>query len=237
VKGELPLGRLMPPNFDHVDKYPLRSLIAEPGLMPPTPVVIGVNWYSNFDRPQLDGRRLWVGRGDLGNIRGGHCVCLKPAGWTDTPGWRLFYDQGVEGACVGCGASRAMTLLNRKRYDWHWLYEQAQLIDPWIETPPEEGTDVNSAMKILRAEGHRIFHGTHHHVHETDVEQGISAYRWATNADEVLAALRSPSYDRLGAVAFVNSWGMDYPHIVYMPCETLDRLLRENGEAAIITDR
>jgi hypothetical protein len=43
------------------------------------PVVIGVNWYHNFDTPVPVGRETWIGRGDLGSIRGGHCVCLYGA--------------------------------------------------------------------------------------------------------------------------------------------------------------
>jgi C1A family cysteine protease len=43
------------------------------------PVSIGVNWYSNFDKPQKTGREFWIGKEDLGFIRGGHCVCLYGA--------------------------------------------------------------------------------------------------------------------------------------------------------------
>lgn len=42
-----------------------------------TPVTIGVDWYSNFDRPEKKGSEYWIGAsGALGSIRGGHCVCL-----------------------------------------------------------------------------------------------------------------------------------------------------------------
>jgi C1A family cysteine protease len=41
------------------------------------PVSIGVNWYSNFDRPvEKSYNNFWIGEGSLGNIRGGHCVCV-----------------------------------------------------------------------------------------------------------------------------------------------------------------
>lgn len=43
------------------------------------PISIGVNWYANFDRPEGTGRDMWIGRGDLGRVRGGHCVCIYGA--------------------------------------------------------------------------------------------------------------------------------------------------------------
>lgn len=39
-------------------------------------VSIGVNWYQDFDRPEFHLGEWWIGRGNLGAIRGGHCVCL-----------------------------------------------------------------------------------------------------------------------------------------------------------------
>jgi hypothetical protein len=88
------------------------------------PVTIGVNWYSNFDNPtHKDGFNLgWVGEGNLGSIRGGHCVCIYGAA------------------------------------------------------------------------------------------------------------------DRYQAVAIKNSWGRSYP-LIWMPYTTLGRLLSEDGEAALVTDR
>lgn len=44
------------------------------------PVSIGVNWYSNFDNPELFGGEYWIGKPkDLGKVRGGHCVCVYGA--------------------------------------------------------------------------------------------------------------------------------------------------------------
>src|SRR5690348_10038344 len=44
-----------------------------------TPVVLGCNWYRNFDVPERAGGAWWIGRGDLGTIRAGHAVCLYRA--------------------------------------------------------------------------------------------------------------------------------------------------------------
>ena len=43
------------------------------------PCTIGVNWYDNFDFPEGSGKEVWIGRGNLGQVRGGHCVCIYGA--------------------------------------------------------------------------------------------------------------------------------------------------------------
>lgn len=47
------------------------------------PVTIGINWYENFDNPTpIGGQRradFTIGKGNLGQIRGGHCVCIYGA--------------------------------------------------------------------------------------------------------------------------------------------------------------
>lgn len=43
------------------------------------PVTLGVNWYTNFDRPFYKSGRAWIGLGDLGAVRGGHAVCVYRA--------------------------------------------------------------------------------------------------------------------------------------------------------------
>lgn len=43
--------------------------------------------------------------------------------------------------------------------------------------------------------------------------------------------------DQRQAVALTNSWGINYPQRVWMPYNSLDRLIRENGEALLSIDR
>lgn len=235
-----PLGRRIPTDFSHVQAWPLTAATIP---VQPVPVTIGVNWYTNFDEPVKDRQgRWWIGRGDLGQIRGGHCVCLEPgdpkspgASEQDINSWYDFYDQGSEGACVGFGSSRMMSLLNRKRYDARWLWNRAKEVDEWPDTVPgdDNGTSVRAAMDILRNEGHKPWGGTG----QVKPAEGISANRWATRVDQVLGALQSPADERMGAVRVLNSWGRAYPHRVWLPCETLQILLDREGEAAIVTDR
>jgi hypothetical protein len=40
-----------------------------------------------------------------------------------------------------------------------------------------------------------------------------------------------------GRIALLQSWGTYYPHYVWVELNDIDRLLREDGEVAFITDR
>lgn len=68
-------------------------------------------------------------------------------------------------------------------------------------------------------------------------DNGIRRFRWARSVDEVHGVLGNARADELGAVPFLNSWGRGYPHRTWMPDEVLGRLMQEEGEIAIPTDR
>jgi hypothetical protein len=238
------LGRMIPPNFDHVEKYPLRKAMIE--AVNPAPVAVGVNWYSLFDRPVKQSNGQWWIKGtNLGSIRGGHCVCMPHV--DDEPySWYEFYDQGSEGACVGFGSSRMMGLLNRKRFNAWWLWDLAKTIDWWPDTNPgdSEGTSVSAAMDILRKIGHVAYTTKMANLtwQQRDAltavaGEGIAANRWATNIDDLFSVLQNETYKKVGAIPFFNSWGKYYPRKVWVPCEIWDRLLKEDGEFTMVTDR
>ncbi len=224
------LGRLAPTDWEHVEKHPLRVSLITKG----TPVVLGINWYRSMSNPQQDSNGRWWIKDISGPLDGGHAICVKPAGLSDTLGWWEFYDQGDIGACVGYSESRMMSLLNRTRYNSLWLYHQAQLNDEW---PGEnyEGTSVRAGLEILRVVGHQRLIGGF--IQSPRPEDGISAYRWGTSVSDVHGTIKMPLADTLNAVPLLNSWGTYYPHIVWLRDEDLDRLLTEDGEAGVITDR
>lgn len=232
------LGRVKPADWEHYDKFPLTAAMAATVT---SPGIVGFNWYSSFDTPVGDGRWYWIGKdtNNLGWVRGGHCFCLRPFNWIDLIGWWDFYNQGAEGACVGFGTSRAMSLINRKRYNARDLYFEAQKIDTWPGgaypggDPFYEGTEVRAGLEVVRSKGlERVYDGR---TYPWDAQEGISAYRWARTWDEVRAALSLP--DSIDGVAFFNSWGRDYPHIVRMTDECGELLLGQEGEVAFVTDR
>jgi hypothetical protein len=237
------LGRRVPPDWRHYELYPLTAqALAE---VKPGPLVGGFRWYSNFDAPERDSAgNYWIGRGDLGRVRGGHCVCFKPAATRDVYAWWSFYDQGREGACVGFGTSRAKSLVDRKRYFARWLWDRAKEIDVWPETNPgdDEGTSVRAALNVLKNSGHIAWDKRQHERLDAFARarltatfaEGINAYRWLNSAQDALEVLGQPGRE---AVPMLNSWGRDYPHITYMPAATLQRLIDEDGELAAFTDR
>lgn len=219
------LDRLVPPDWDHYSKYPF----AATEVTGPLPVVVAFNWYTNFDHPVKDSQgRYWIGKGDLGSIRGGHCTGLRIGQRTDLAAWWTFYDQGQEGACVGFGCTREQTLVYRYRFDAPWLYHEAQKIGGYVG---QEGAYLRDGLKVLATEGHKRLAQP-----APELKYGIKSYSWASSAEEVLTALGNKVASGLNAVPILNSWGRDYPHVVYMPAETLDRMLSEDGEAAILSE-
>jgi hypothetical protein len=239
------LDRLVPTDFKHVERYSIRAL-PEADRPSGVPVVLGVNWYSAFDNPvevRVGARREWwvAKNGRLGYLRGGHCVVVPDESHDDAHSWWALMDQGAEGACVGFGATRAMMLLNRKRYAPRWLYQEAQKIDEWEggsypgASPFYEGTSVRAAMDVLRDRGHCRVRGSK--TFPENMAEGVSANRWAVSVADMLSVLNSPGYEHREAFPFHNSWGKDYPHKVWIPFAVMERLLEEYGEATMLTDR
>lgn len=204
------------------------SALPEPARPTGVPVVLGVNWYVEFDRPVLDGARWWIARdGQLSSVRGGHCVAAR-AQQSDSVRWWRLYDQGEEGACTGFGSARAKSLLDRREYDALELYHAGQSHGGYLG---EDGAYVRDVLWVLVNRG-AVRRGRS----APDESSRIAAYRWATSVDDVLATLASPTASRLGAVPLLNSWGLSYPHLTWLPGEVLQRLLDEDGEAAVVTD-
>ncbi len=208
------------------------------------------------------------------------------------PYWHKTWDQGSEGACVGFGTSMMLSIINEAqaraalhlpyshRYDPHWLWNQAKIVDEWPDTNPGDnnGTSVHAGCDVLRTQGHvRVISGKDR---APNVAEGISTNRWATSVDEVRTAISlgipcsigvnwysnfdNPmlasdgknwigkgslgsirgghcvciygAWDKYQAVCIKNSWGGSYP-LVWMPYTTLARLIAEDGEVALVTDR
>ncbi|MEA2273640.1 MAG: hypothetical protein QOI98_2348 [Solirubrobacteraceae bacterium] len=229
------LGRRIPEDRNHIQKYPYAAL----GFATPTTVE--------------------------------RALRLLP--------YSAAYNQRRTHGCVGYSSSWMMSLLNRRRYDPVWLWNEAKLVDPFADTQPGDRseTTVRAAMDVLRAQGHRrVFGGRELDPRRSD---GITVNRWATSVDEIrtsisrgtpvvlgidwYASFDNPvrdgrewwigrerlgrkvgghavciyrASDRLNAVGIVNSWGPRYP-LALMDYALLQRLLDQDGEATLVTDR
>lgn len=81
------LGRLVPDDFDHLQRYALSAMPAGPDRGP-VPVVLGVNWYRAFSEPvrDTDSGEYWIGRsGPLGPVGGDTRSASNPATASTTP--------------------------------------------------------------------------------------------------------------------------------------------------------
>lgn len=239
------LDRLPPSDWRHYEKFPLTAPLRAELQLLPTPVMLGINWYDNFETPVKESNgRYWIGRTkNLGALLGGHAITAKPIKVTDYLSWYAYYDQLAEGRCAQFAASRVMTLINRKRYEirnavelGHWLYWEAQKHDEWAggsypkANPFYEGTSVRAVLEIIRTLGIVPYK-----ANAPSMADGISAYRWLRTAAEVAQVTGYGAYDY---VPLLNSWGISgYPHIVYIPLTTLDLLIQQDGEAAVVTKR
>ena len=231
-----PLGRNYPKTFDHVEKYSLSDELAASTTI--QPVAPGFGWYSSFDEPQKgsDGRYVLKTK-NLGWIRGGHCVCFCPPALLpkDTQAFYKFFNQKQEGACEGFGHARRKSIQLGRTTDAFHLYDDGRRIEG--EYPTGEGTTNDSICQALRKWGLHVQYGTEAHrtaVSSEPVIEHASTYRWALTVDQVWSVLGIKD----GSPApLLNSWGEQYPHVVYMPPETFARLLREGGEVDILTDR
>lgn len=237
---ERPLGRITPPDTNHIEAAPLSDL---PVHERPThvPVTIGIPWFTAFDQPYEQNGEYYFPASNLGTVRGGHCVCLEPAPQPDQPGeeqdqaeWWAFYNQGVEGACEGFGHARSLSLLYRRKFDAFWLYDDARRIEGTF--PNGEGSTNRAVAEALVKWGAHFEDGqiaarTSWHKGVPGVQ--IAGVRWATTWQEVLDTLGFKE----GPVPLLNSWGTAYPQRVWVPDEVGVQLIeKEDGEADVFVE-
>lgn len=154
-------------------------------------------WYSNAQAPVEPGhglgRRMHIGEVPFPRMAS-HPVALMAAPITVNKRLNLpyhyvtGYDQGQEGACVGFAWSWAMSILNHRFYAARKLYLEAQMIDPYADTPPEEGTSTVAAAQILQQQGHwRFARGV---TFPLALTEGIAQFRMAKTVDEIRRAIQ-----------------------------------------------
>nr|WP_081655670.1 hypothetical protein [Amycolatopsis vancoresmycina] len=139
-----------------------------------------------------------------------------------------------------------MSIYNGSEYTARWLWDAAKKRDEWPETNPgdENGTSVRAAAEVLKETGHVLWDDSYanddwqaREKYTPEAKQGIKAFRWAKSVDDVHSVLGNARADALGAVPILNSWGPSFPHRTYLPDAVLAKLIDEEGEIAVPTDR
>lgn len=195
-------------------------------------------------------------------------VLLEPQRALETRIWPcdVLLDQNGVGACVGYSwaaelAAEPEPVPDVTNLTGTQIYNQAQLLDQWDDTPPQEGTSVLAGAKTVTEQGHLI------------------EYRWAFGLNDLLDTLSQfgpavlginwyagmmrpdpygvirPTGSIVGGHAILavgididivtntvilhNSWGPDWGNNgnALISFTDLDRLLHEDGEACIPVTR
>lgn len=80
-----------------------------------------------------------------------------------------------------------------------WLYDQAQLVDEWDDTPPAGGTSVRAGAKVLQRVG------------------AIASYHWASTMADVIVALLTVGPVVVGTVWYASMFYPDNGRLVVDP--------------------
>lgn len=258
-----PLGRVVPPDFEHVDKYPLRALsVATPSSVERVLKLPG--WHKTHDQVQQ-----------------GSCV-----------GHGSAMERAIENTAQNFLA-KLVKPSRRYDPISLWDAAKLVDGDPDTNPGDNNGTFVRSAYDVLRDQGARRVHAMKVEgdrpvpvgLRDWDLTEGVEANRWATTVDEIRLAIDAGqavtigvnwyagfdtpvaapaaasafrfnewvisatgpirgghcvclygASDRRQAFKLKNSWGPDYP-LVWISYRDVERLLNEDGEAAIVTDR
>jgi hypothetical protein len=248
------LGRITPPNFDHMDKYQLRAAVGPVASVVPdkgSPIFAGTNWYEGMFEPVWDEKgKFWRLREDnLGALVGGHAYLYKPVHLTDSAAWWAYHNQLNTSKCVAFTTIRGGALLNRKRYDPDSVYKLAQEVyDQWPGSD-YDGTSMSAGLDVMRLDGLIRVRGGKLSPAGFDPAEGIERNRWTLDVVDMAQAMHSEIYLSLGRFPMLNSWGnhgrregtrwvgLGWPHIVWVPLELVHRLGQEQGEYGVVTDR
>lgn len=245
------LGRLVPPDFEHVKKYALSNVITPETFVVEKLLVLPV-WHAQHDQGSE-----------------GACVGFGTTMMLTMLNLHQCRMQGAKDVYI------------RYNPWWLWDRAKETDTFPDTNPGDSNGTTVRAACEVLQIQGHVVWENEADPKSFAVAEalSGISAYRWAQNIDEVRQCIRDnvpvaigvnwyqnfdkPEYvngeywigrgdlglirgghcvciygasDQRQAVRIKNSWGASYPE-VWMSYEVLNRLLSEDGEVAVITDK
>lgn len=226
-----PLGRVVPPDWEHVEKYPYRATLRAASVERTLPlpyqyrphydqgvegacVAFGISWMmSILNRRKYNPWPLY----DMATQNDG--LSDTPPGTTSRAGFEVALHHGLWVVHRKVSATLSDPAHGIAEYRW--------------------ATNVDDIRRAIQA-GNPVGFGTNWYSNFDRPEKVGNAY-WIGRGD--LGWVRGGHFycgfkasDKREAFGLVNSWGTAYP-IVWMPYQTVERLLREEGECGLVTDK
>ena len=236
------LGRLKPATWEHVEKYPLKALRLKPAKVIEKRYFVSVPFRKFYNQgregacvgysccimmtilnrkkriPELySGRQIWNKAKEIDEFS-----------WTN-PG-------DDNGTTVDAGLRTlkkygTVEIINGKEMPW----DINDGIDEyrWATSVDEMRQGIEIAPIVLGVNWYSDF----------DVPMKKYGVYWIGRDQHLLGAIRGGhaiccigASDKKEAFRLCNSWGLNYP-IVWIPYKTVERLLKEDGESGLVTDR
>jgi hypothetical protein len=229
---EGPLGRQVPPDWEHVEKYPL----------------LGVRVIGAVERVLLSRPTYWA-RYDQGQE--GACVGFGSSRAMSTLN-REFYDafwlyheaQKSDGEPLPHEGTYVRCAMDVLRLEGHVCVKSGkdQPLDPLDGILANRWATQIDDVRTCVATGTPVVTGINWYT-AFDSPKPYSGDNWVARTGP-LGTIRGGhcvcivgASDARQAVGFVNSWGKNYPFLTWMPYTVLERLIGEQGEVTVITDR
>jgi hypothetical protein len=252
------LGRREPSNFDHVVKYPMRMALPTAPARVERTLDLPTQYVSHYDQGQ-EGACVGFSLSWMMSILNrqkydARALYLKAQlidEWGDTPpgegtsvnaGCRILHTEGHWRLQKSRWWSAAKAVLGMEQgiaaYRW------ATSVDD-VRTAIHAGIPITFGVNWYQNFFSPVYLNKEWWIgaqenNQPSVNGGtVRGVKALDNLGRVAGGHAICCYaasDRRQAVRFVNTWGYDYPR-VWVPYAIIDRLIREGGEVALITDR
>lgn len=218
-----PGGRSIPPDWEHVEKYPVSKLraVAAPSI---TNGVFGINWYRAFTESvrKIDGKMVIGSQKRWGALDGGHAIRALKKDYAEKKRISVLYDQRTTPRCVGYSTAAELTDMRGVLIDPDQTYHDAQEFDS-IPGHDYDGTEIRAAFDAFRTIGPAL--------EGKPGERGekIDSYYWCRNDEEIWRTLGYDDNDEM--IALRQTWhSSGYPDTIWIPRTAVIRLMGEAGE-------
>lgn len=252
------LGRRTPETFEHVEKYPLRTLAAAPLLKVEKTLRLPWWWYDGQHDQGAEGACVGFGTSlmlaIINSYQAGKTVRYNPWWLWDRSKEIDWWNDTNPGDSNGTSVTHACEILRTKGHvpvsRWPRVHGGVELLRG-MKAQPSHGIKENrwatnvDDMRAVSNLGLPMSIGVNWYAgFDTPVQKQNGPFRkgeWVIGEGD-LGGLRGGhcvciygASDRRQAFKVANSWGRAYP-LVWLPYTTMERLIREDGEVALVTD-